>query len=219
MTNKSPASAQTEFDVSHLWQIDARPEEISEIVFDTAAYDKWCARVLLGHEVIARGDAQGLGLSLRFYTKGWLPYSFLFRATIVDLVPNEWMRIEVSGDFVGFGELRLAKFEDGTSHIQLRWMTDIHHPQLRPLVRVLHPVMKLNHIWAVAWVRRMMQAEILRRREGRIGSSAPKPTFGGFLNAMRNIHNRRAGQMGWRDFLGNRGMAETKVSPLNETER
>ncbi|NOX74272.1 MAG: hypothetical protein GXP03_11865 [Alphaproteobacteria bacterium] len=216
MTNKSPAPGQPEFDVSHHWQLNAHPEEISEIVFDTAAYNKWCARILLGHEVIESGDAQGLGLSLRFYTKGWLPYSFLFRASIVELIPNEWMRIEVSGDFVGFGELRLEKFENGTSYIQLRWMTDIHHPQLRPLVRLFHPVMKLNHIWAVAWMRRMMQAEILRRRAGRGNIAVPKPTFGGFLNAMRNIHNRRADRMGWRDFLGNRGASEPH--PLPETD-
>jgi hypothetical protein len=218
MTDTLLASGPPEFDVLHHWQIQARPEEISEIVFDTSAYNKWCARILLGHEVIENGDAQGLGLSLRFYTKGWLPYSFLFCATIVELVPNEWMRIEVSGDFVGFGELRLEKFEDGTSHIQLRWMTDIHHPQLRPLVWIFHPVMKLNHIWAVAWVRRMMQAEIHRRREGRAKFSAPKPTFSGFLNATRNMHNRRADRMGWRNFLDNRGVAQAEPRSLGETE-
>ncbi len=208
-------SRQREFDILHHWQIKARPEELSEIVFDTTAYDTWCARILLGHEVITPGGQDGLGLSLRFYTKGWLPYSFLFCATVVELVPNERMLIKVSGDFVGFGEIWLERFEEDICHIRLRWNTDIHHPQLRPLVRIFHSVMKINHIWAVRWVRRMMQAEVTRRRVGRADILAPKPTFAGFLNLTRYFHTRRAGRMGWQDFAGRRRRVASKTGRLS----
>jgi hypothetical protein len=124
-----------DFDVSHVWRLDARPEELTEIVLDTSAYDKWCSRILMRCEVLKKGAPDGLGLSLRFYTKGWLPYSFLFTATITELVAHEWMRVEVDGDFVGYGDLKINRQQGQTCEIDLRWVTDIHHPQLRPLVR------------------------------------------------------------------------------------
>jgi len=190
-----------DFDVSHRWKLQAQPEELTRIVLDTTAYEKWCARILMRCEVLDKGADDGLGLRLRFFTKGWLPYSFLFTATITDLVPDERMRVEVDGDFVGYGDLVIDQRDDEFCHIDLRWVTDIHHPQLRPLVRFLHPVMKGNHIWAVRWVRRMMQAEINRRRTGSDQFAAPKPTFGRFLALSRGWTNSRAKQLGWTKNL------------------
>jgi hypothetical protein len=61
--------------------------------------------------------------------------------------------------------------------------------------------MKSNHIWAVKWVRKMMQAEVNRRRAGQDKITAPKPTFAGFLALTRGFHNRRARRMGWNSDL------------------
>lgn len=188
----------TDFDIHHRWQLETRPDELTAIVLDTTCYPKWCARILMNCEIVNEGATDGLGLSLRVHTKGWLPYSFLFTATIIDLVPHQRMTVAVSGDFVGYGFIEIDRTDDQHCDLNINWLVDVQHPQLKPLVWLLYPVMKRNHIWAVNWVKRMFQAEVYRRRAGLAEFQAPKPTFGSFLSVARRLHNKRAHQMGWR---------------------
>jgi len=193
-----------QFDIKHRWQLEAAPQELTAIVLDTTNYSKWCARILMNFEVIEPGEADGRGLSLRFHTKGWLPYSFLFTATVVDLVAHEYMKIKVSGDFEGFGITQISGHDDTYCYMDLRWMADVKHPVLRPLVWLLHAIMERNHKWAVGWVRKMFQAEVFRRRQGDAEFAAPPPTFDGFLAFARGWHSRRARRMGWQQALMSR---------------
>jgi len=191
-----------DFDIQHKWRLETRPEELTDIVLDTACYDKWCARILLAYEIIAPGDAQGRGLSLRFHTKGWLPYSFLFTATIVDLVPHAFMKLKVEGDFEGFGYTEITGHDTTHCDLNLRWHVDVKHPLLRALVPVFRMVMRKNHIWAVNWVGRMMQAEVHRRRQRLNDFAAPPPTFRSVLAILNPGHKSRARRMGWASGPG-----------------
>jgi len=193
-----------DFDIRHQWQLRCAPEELSEIILDTNCYAQWCARILLNCEIVETGDKQGRGLSIRVHTKGWLPYSFLFDVKIVDLEPHRWMKVQVSGDFEGSCLLEVTGFDGVNTRLNLHWQVDLHHPILRKLRPLLHPVMVANHRWAVGWIRRMMQRELDRRRAGIDMISAPKPTFGGFLGFQAARHQARAAGRGWQKALKQR---------------
>lgn len=195
---KAALLVKTDFNITHHWQLQARPEELAEIVLDTTAYEAWCARILLKCEVLEEGGPDGLGLHLRFHTKGWLPHSFLFNAKVIETVDCQSMVIAVTGDFEGHGYIEVTGQEAETCFLKLNWVIDVHHPVLRRFVRFFHPILTFNHIWAVRQVRWMMQNEIKRRRAHKVDFATPAPTFGRYLGLMRHLHGKRAAQMGWR---------------------
>jgi len=186
-----------DFDILHRWTLRARPEELTEIVLDTSCYDKWCSRALMRCEVVSHGRSDGLGLTVRLHTKGWLPHSFLFTAKVVDLVAHRRMTIRVSGDFEGVSLIDVTEDRGGTCDLTLRWSVDVAHPVVRRFVPFTRYILARNHTWATNSVRRMLQAEVDRRRAGDHEITAPPPTFAPFVNWLRPLHRRREREMGW----------------------
>jgi hypothetical protein len=127
-----------------------------------------------------------------------LPHSFFFVATIVDLVPHRWMRIGVTGDFHGYGDMEVTSTGEHCCEARLRWITTIEHPYLRPIVRAMHPVFEWNHKWSMRATDRMMQAEIARRRATPIVAPPKAPTFPHNIPLVRDWQRRLAAQRGWR---------------------
>lgn len=104
------------------------------------------------------------------------------------------------GLFDGDGDLTVYQIEDDLCAVSLRWRTNINHPQIRYLVRFFHPILRMSHRWAVNSVKRVMQGEINRHREGRLEIQPENPTFGPILGFLNGLNYRPTKLIGWRRF-------------------
>jgi len=189
--------ADPDFDITTHWQLDARAAELSAIVLDAEQLHLWCPNVFMHGTLVDKGAPDGLGITIRLHTKGWLPHSFLFIAKIVEVVPNKSMTIAVKGDFNGAGYISLSETPDGQCAAKLRWVVEIEQPLIRRIVRILNPIFVLNHLWSTRQARKLMQAEVYRRRKGANQFAVAKPTFPHNLPGFRKRHFGRAAPLRW----------------------
>lgn len=170
-------AATYDFDIETRWIFRTTPEELTAIILDPDLLDRWCPTVVLKSELLNRGRADGMGLAMKIHTKGWLPHSFYFTAEIVDLLPHRRMTIRVEGDFEGQALMSVEPLADEECLAIMRWMVDIPHPLIRPLVRPFHPVFVRNHRWAMSHAHGLLQREIDRRRAGADAFATATATF------------------------------------------
>jgi hypothetical protein len=198
-TNRENAIApvQADFDIATVWRIEAEPEELTAIVLDPELLHLWCPTVFMYGELVERGRADGLGMTMRLHTKGFLPHSFFFVAEIVDLVPHVSMQLALSGDFEGVGSLSVARTGDGWLEARLRWRVVVKQPWIRRLVRLLPWVFTANHKWAVGNARRLIQAEVYRRRRRANTFTPARATFPHNLAFVRAWQRRQSARRGW----------------------
>ncbi|WP_404405650.1 SRPBCC family protein [Pelagibacterium halotolerans] len=186
-----------DFTILTQWHLDATPDELSAIALTPELLHVWCPRVFLTSEMVERGAADGLGMVVRLHSKGLLPHSFFFVAEVVDVIPERYMRLQVTGDFDGFGDLYVEPDPDGGCRARLVWTVNIGHPYVRYFMRILHPVFVWNHKWAVRWARKLMQAEVHRRRVGTHQFTRKGATFPHNLPFVRAWQVRRSARRGW----------------------
>lgn len=173
MTRTTPV-----FDIHTHWRLKATPEELTDIVLDPGQFDRWCSAVFLHGEVVERGRADGLGMTVRYCTKGWLPYSLTFTSEVVDLVPHRYMKSVVHGDFEGVAVLTTEPIDADVSQVDFHWCIDSDHPYVSYLARPLRPVFVWNHKWAMRRAKLLLQDEVYRRRGVSERSvTANRPTF------------------------------------------
>jgi len=188
-----------DFDITTHWRLEASPNELSAIVLDAAQLDAWCPNVFMKGTLIDEGNRDGLGITIRLHTKGWLPHSFLFIAKIVELVPNKSMTVAVKGDFNGAGYISITDAGNGHCKASLRWVVTIQQPLVRRIVRILNPVFALNHLWATRQAQRLMQAEIYRRRRGENQFASARPTFPHNIPGFTRLRFGRSAPLTWDD--------------------
>jgi len=190
-------TAEPDFDITTDWHLDAEPEELTAVVLDPELLHIWCPTVFMHGELIERGRPDGLGIAIRLHTKGFLPHSFFLVARVVDVIPHRFMRIAVEGDFEGLGELSVEA-DAGCCRARLRWQTSVAHPWLRPMVPFFHPLFVWNHKWAMRRTRRLLQAEVDRRRSATGAFAKAAATFPHNLTVFGNWQRRRVAPARWR---------------------
>ena len=195
---RSDRPRKPDFEITTQWELEARPEELTDIVLDPDQLQFWCPNVFMRGELVHKGAADGLGMTIRLHTKGWLPHSFFFIARIAELVPHRSMTISVQGDFNGAGYMDVSETSPGHCVANLTWRVDISQPYIRYFVRVLKPVFVLNHIWSASQSRKLMQREVLRRRNRSNTFSAVRPTFPHNIPGFMNLKVRRSAPKYWR---------------------
>ncbi|MCA8879766.1 MAG: hypothetical protein KDA73_07370 [Rhodobacteraceae bacterium] len=147
------------------WRLAGSIEEVSAILRDVAALPRWWGQVYLEAEEVAPGDDAGLGRQVRFLSRGWLPYTLRWEATVIAADPPRGWTIAASGDLTGEGRCRLA--QDGEiADIRYDWRVDVEKPALKVMAPLLWPVYSANHRWAMARGREGLEREIRRRRAG-----------------------------------------------------
>jgi polyketide cyclase/dehydrase/lipid transport protein len=152
-----------DFEVTTTGWLDAHPEELTAVVLEPEMLHQWCPRVFMSAELIDRGRPDGLGIAMHLHTKGFLPPSFSFVVRVIDVMPDRFMRVAVSGDFEGVGDLFVVP-DAGGCRFQVDWRISLMHP-LRRLVLLFHWVFAGNHKWAMRRTCRLLEAEVHRRRE------------------------------------------------------
>ena len=94
--------------------------ELTEIVLDPDSLSRWCPSVFMESQLVEPGAADGLGMTIKACSKGWLPHGFTFKAQVVDLEVDHWMKVELSGDFDGYGLLSSKQVNADSCNIYLR---------------------------------------------------------------------------------------------------
>ncbi|MBO6717769.1 MAG: hypothetical protein JJ913_07430 [Rhizobiaceae bacterium] len=195
------AAQRTDFDIVTHWDMEAQPEELTDILLDPQIVSKWATTVFLACQVVNRGEADGMGMEIEVHTKGFLPHSFFFGGKVTALDPHRWMAFDVYGDFVGKGLMTVDPTAPGRLRATFDWKVDVAHPWVRRFVRALHPVFVWNHTWAVRRLSRMMQKEVYRRRARLNEIVEPAPTFPHNLVPFRRWQQRRFAGRSWRAQL------------------
>ncbi len=136
--------------VSH-WRVNARAEEVFDIISQPLDYPRWWPSVYLEAEPAGTG-------AVRMHTKGWLPYTLRWEATTIESIPGSRIVLDATGDFEGRGVWTFTQdgaFTDAT----FEWTVSIGKRLIQYLTPVMRPAFEANHRWA------MQQGEISLREE------------------------------------------------------
>jgi len=163
------------------WRVESTPEEVYTILGDPSDFVRWWPAVWLRAAVIDPGDDDGMGRTVRFVSKGWLPYLLHWTSRIADKEFPSRITVRASGDFEGEGRWWFRA--DGPYvDIDYLWIIEANKPMLRHLSFLLKPLFGLNHRWAMARGEESLRLELARRRARTPEELArvpppPQPTF------------------------------------------
>ena len=155
--------AEPGFTLTTHWLVAASIEEVAAILSEPERLPEWWPAVYLAVDLLDPGDARGLGRTVAFLTRGWLPYTLRWQARVIeDRRPHGWT-IAATGDLAGRGTWTLAQSGD-LAAIEYDWRIDVEKPLLKPLTPILKPVYAANHRWAMARGLEGLERELVRRR-------------------------------------------------------
>ncbi len=145
------------------WRIKASPEEIYQILNQPEELPRWWPSVYLDVRTLEAGDTDGKAKVTEMYTKGFLPYSLIWKFTATEKQYPNRMALIAQGDFVGKGVWDFH--EDGDyCLIHYDWQLEATKPLLRYLSFLFKPIFKANHHWAMRQGEKSLALEVRRRR-------------------------------------------------------
>ena len=157
------ALAANEYHFVNRWRLPATIEEVSAILRDPEALQRWWRAAWLDYEPVAPGDERGVGQVFRYRVKGWLPYSLNLEFTTVESNPPATYSVDATGDLVGHGRWTLV--QDGPkADITYEWRVRAEYPLIRYLSPLVKPIFRSNHFWVMRQGAHSMFLEVLRRR-------------------------------------------------------
>lgn len=163
------------------WCVEGTCLEISDVIGDAPALERWWPSVYLEVRVLEPGDTRGVGKRVSLYTKGWLPYTLRWSFCVSESREPHGFSIEAEGDFVGRG---VWAFTQNGPYVDIEydWRIRADKPLLRNLSFVMKPLFAANHRWAMARGLESLELELRRRRarsedERRQVPAPPGPMF------------------------------------------
>lgn len=121
------------------------PADMWAEMTDVARFEEWW-QWLRDLQLVRGGIVTGGGMS--FGVVSPLPYSLRVIVDFVEVVVEERIVAEVSGDLRGSARVELRPADDGGSDIDLSWELEPTHRPLRALVRIARPFI----VWTKDWV-------------------------------------------------------------------
>ena len=170
-----------DYEFRTVWRVPGTVDEVMNVLVDVAALPEWWPSVYLDARVVADGAADGVGATSEFHTKGWLPYTLRWQATVVGQVNASGFSLTAAGDLNGTGQWSLV--QDGPEvEITYDWRVRAAKPVIRRLSWLLKPAFEANHRWAMARGEESLKLELRRRRAAGSGAlrripPPPRPTF------------------------------------------
>lgn len=158
------------------WLIDATPEEVYNIITDSAKLVDWWPAVYLDIKVLDKGGENGINKLIELYTKGWLPYTLRWKFRVVNVQKPQTVEIEALGDFIGHGKWTFSAAENQQCKVTYDWKIEAKKPLLKKLSWLMKPAFSANHEWAMKKGEESLKLEILHRK-GILVGTPPKPTF------------------------------------------
>lgn len=169
--------ASNEYHFITQWRMEAKIEEIAEILSNAPDLARWWKSVYLEVQELEKGDEKGIGRYVSLYTKGWLPYTLRWNFRVTESNPPHGFTIVAEGDFVGRGIWTLQ--QDGAwATITYDWKISATKPLLRTLSPLMKPLFSMNHEWAMQQGETSLKLELLRRHNPNQQSLIPAPPAG-----------------------------------------
>ena len=151
-----------EYHFKTVWRIPGSASEIAHVIADGTDIKRWWPSVYLKAVELEEGDPSGVGKVVQLHTKGWLPYTLLWKFKVIEVEYERRIVVEASGDFVGKGVWTFE--QDGeTAIVSYDWRILAEKPLLRRLSPVLRPLFAANHLWAMRVGERSLLLELQRR--------------------------------------------------------
>ncbi|MBO6756923.1 MAG: hypothetical protein JJ902_11405 [Roseibium sp.] len=170
-----------EFRIKSCWDLCVPEQHVRTILNDPMSILDWWPAVFMHGEVLEQPDDTLVGFTARFHTKGFLPHTFQFVASIVELTASGIV-IKTTGDFDGMGTILISEC-NGKSKVTVEWRVWVKHPYIQPFLRILKPVFVWNHLWAMRQGRKGLESLLLGG--GGRWQRAQQPTFPHNLAALR----------------------------------
>ncbi|QIF02722.1 SRPBCC family protein [Roseimicrobium sp. ORNL1] len=172
----------TEYSFLTHWTVPGTCPEVYDVLYDGTSLPRWWPSVYLETNVVNQGGPDGVGASMDFFTKGWLPYTLRWRSTITEVNRPDSFSLAAAGDLTGTGEWQFAQKDDNEVEILFDWRIRADKPILRSLSWLCKPVFSANHRWAMRKGEESLKLELLRRRALDEAARAaipapPQPTF------------------------------------------
>jgi hypothetical protein len=151
------------FRLISVWRVQGSIREVADILSEAEDFPRWWPEVYLGIEVLAPGDANGIGRRIAVHSRGWLPYHLHWTGELVSAdLPATW-RIRAEGDLAGEGVWTLRQI-GAEAEVTYDWQVRADRPLFRRLAPLLKPVFAWNHRWAMAKGEAGLKRELRRRR-------------------------------------------------------
>jgi hypothetical protein len=147
--------------VTH-WRVTGTVEDVSAIIEDLRHLPRWWPAVYLAVDEIDPGDARGIGRTVDFHTKGWLPYTLRWRARVIESRSPYGFTIKATGDFDGRGIWTFRQDSDEVD-VVFDWKLRAEKPLIRQMSGLLKPLFERNHVWAMARGEESLRLELARR--------------------------------------------------------
>jgi hypothetical protein len=151
------------------WRFEGTPEEIFSVISRPEEFPRWWGSVYLEAEEMEAGDVSGLGRSVRFRTKGLLPYRLHWQSRAVEIDKPRRLMVEATGDLAGRGSWYLEQDQHFTD-VMFDWQISADKPLLRYLSWLLKPMFRANHHWAMEEGRRGLEKELRALRAASPGA-------------------------------------------------
>ncbi len=157
------------------WEVEAPVSEVRAIVEEPLLIKDWWPAVFMDVQEINAGLESGDGYTVKCFTKGFLPHSFQFVATIKSLTSDKLI-IVTQGDFEGKGTIEIAEKSNVTS-VNVEWQVSVHQPYIKSLLRILKPIFVWNHLWAMRQGRIGLEKFLRQRQQAHHVKAIRRPTF------------------------------------------
>jgi len=146
-----------------VWEIQALRSEIAAVLSHAETFSDWWGGVFLSSELIAAGDADGVGRIVKIRSKGLVPYDLTWSCCVVQSdLPDCWVA-ETQGDLCGKSTWRLCPGPWGIT-VHLDWTVATGNTPLAAMVPFARPLMAFNHRWAMNCGIVGLVSELQRRR-------------------------------------------------------
>lgn len=165
------------------WNVEASPEEVYHLLEDVTQLPVWWPAVYLDLIITKPGQASGIGKEVTLYTKGWLPYTLLWKFKVIAIDFPKGFALQAFGDFVGKGVWTFSEGNaPGQCNITYDWQIQAEKPLLKYLSFLLKPLFAANHLWAMRMGEISLKLELQRRKAKNTAELAkvpapPPPTF------------------------------------------
>lgn len=170
-----------DFRITSYWEVSVPVSRAKIILTDPMSILRWWPAVFLHGEILEDPEDTLIGFAARFHTKGFLPHTFQFVATIIEQTTDRIV-VTTKGDFDGIGTIHISE-RNGQSRIAVEWRVSVDHPYVQPFLHILKPVFVWNHLWAMRQGKSGLEAVLTD--ENITWRSAQRPTFPHNLAALR----------------------------------
>ncbi len=134
--------------VTH-WSVAAPIERVWDELNHPDDWPQWWAAVKRV-EMLAPGDANGIGARRRMTWRTALPYELSFEMRATRIEPLAVLEGRASGELDGMGRWTLTREGMGTA-VRYDWQVDLGKPWMRVLAPLLRPAFAWNHHTVMGW--------------------------------------------------------------------